>query len=178
MNDDAAVYGLLAEFDDPEALTGATRRAAENGYTRMEAYSPFHIEELSAAIPVRPLLPWLVLAGGIVGGLGGFFMQYYASAISYPLNIGGRPPNSWPMFIPITFELTVLAAAFAAVVGMLALNRLPQPYHPLFKAGRFELATQNRFFLCIEAGDPRFDRIATRRFLESLEPLEVSDVLE
>ncbi len=178
MNEDREIYGLLAEFDDPATLVTAARRTVEAGYRQVEAYAPFHIEELAEAISVSPLLPWLVLAGGIIGGVGGFFMQYYAAAIGYPLNIGGRPLNSWPMFIPITFELTVLAAAFAAVIGMLALNRLPQPFHPLFKAQRFELATQNRFFLCIEARDPRFDQTATRRFLESLAPREVNDVFD
>jgi hypothetical protein len=178
MSTEADLYGLLAEFPDPATLVSAARRLTEAGYQHVEAYSPFHIEALTEVLPVRPWLPWLVLGGGVFGGIGAFVMQYYAAAISYPLNIGGRPLNSWPMFVPITFELTVLAAAFAAVIGMLGLNRLPQPFHPLFKAAHFELATQNRFFLCIEARDSRFDRVATRHLLESLNPCEVSYVYD
>lgn len=143
----------------------------------MDAYSPYPVEELSEAIGFhRNRLPLLVLIGGIVGCVGGFSLCYWASAIAYPLNIGGRPLNSWPAFIPVTFECTILVAAFAAVFGMLALNGLPQPYHPVFNVERFELASRNHFFLCIEAKDPRFDTEATRAFLLSLGPSEVTDV--
>ena len=172
-----SLYGLLAEFDEPAALVEAARRVSAEGYSSMEAYTPFHVEELSDVIPSRAhLVPWIVLGAGIIGGLGAFYMMYYASVISFPLNIGGRPLNSWPAFIPITFELTVLAASFAALIGMLALNGLPRPHHPLFKARRFDLATQNRFFLCVEAADPRFDRVRTRRLLEYLGAREVTEV--
>jgi hypothetical protein len=171
------LYGLLAEFDDPQSLLDAARRAREEGYRRMEAYTPFPVEGLSKVIGVRRLwVPLIVLIGGMVGGLGGFFMQYYAAALHYPLNIGGRPPWSWPAFIPITFELTVLCAALSGALGMLAINGLPQPSHPVFNVEQFGLATQSRFFLCVEAADPKFDRKETRSFLESLHPREVLDV--
>ena len=135
----------------------------------MDAYSPFPIDELAEAIGFhKTRLPLIVLIGGIIGCLGGFYLQYWASVIDYPLNIGGRPLNSWPMFIPVTFELTILLAALSAVLGLLALNGLPMPYHPVFNVERFQLATSNRFFLCIEAADPKFDDEATRRFLESV----------
>src|SRR5262249_25117860 len=158
-------YGLLAEFDDPGALVEATRRAHAEGYRQMDAYSPFPVEELAEALGVRRTrLPLLVLIGGIIGCVGGYGMQYYSAVISYPLNIGGRPFHSWPAFIPVTFEMTILVAALTAVLGMLALNGLPMPYHPVFNVERFALATRDRFFLCIEATDPKFDRQATRQF--------------
>ena len=171
------LYGLLAEFDDPQSLLEATILAREEGYRCMEAYTPFPVEEIFEVIGTRRLwIPLIVLVGGITGGLGGFFMQYYAAALHYPLNIGGRPLWSWPAFIPITFELTVLVAALSGAFGMLAINRLPQPYHPVFNVERFRQATQSQFFLCIEAADPRFDLDETRRFLKSLYPREVYDV--
>lgn len=171
------LYGLLAEFDDPQSLLDAARRAREEGYSCMEAYTPFPVEGLSKIIGGRRnWVPLIVLIGGIIGGTGGFFMQYYAAALHYPLNIGGRPLWSWPAFIPITFELTVLFAALSGAFGMLAINRLPQPYHPVFNVEQFGLATQTKFFLCIEADDPKFDREKTRSFLESLNPREVFDV--
>ncbi len=171
------LYGLMAEFDDPTHAVKAARSAYEEGYRDMDAYSPYPVEELSEAIGFhRNRLPLLVLIGGILGCIGGFSLCYWASAIAYPLNVGGRPFNSWPAFIPVTFECTILLAAFAAVFGMLALNGLPQPYHPVFNVERFELASRNHFFLCIEAKDPKFDHEATRAFLESLGPSEVTDV--
>ena len=167
----------MAEFETPEALIAAARAAREEGYRRMDAYSPLPVEELAEAIGFHDRRhPLIVLIGGIVGSLGGSYLQYWCSAISYPLNIGGRPLNSWPSFIPITFELTVLVAAFSAVLGMLALNGLPMPYHPVFNSPRFALATRDRFFLCIEARDPKFDKEKTKGFLAGLHPRGVSEV--
>lgn len=171
------IYGLMAEFDNPAALVAAARRAREEGYRQMDAYTPFPVEGLAEAIGFHHTrLPLVVLMGGIVGCIGGFLLQYYTSVIDFPLNVGGRPFNSWPSFIPVTFEMTILAAALSVVLGMLALNGLPMPYHPVFNVDRFALATRDRFFLCIEAADPRFDREGTRRFLEGLEPRGVYEV--
>ena len=171
------VYGLMAEFSDPQDLLGATRRAYAEGYRRMDAYSPFPIEGLAEALGRRgTAVPLLVLLGGMTGGLGGYFMQAYAMAVDYPLNIGGRPLHSWPAFIPITFELTVLCAALTAFFAVFVLNKLPQPYHPVFNAADFAHASQDRFFLCIEASDPKFDAGNTRRFLQGLEAGAVMEV--
>src|SRR6266581_9615016 len=171
------IYGLMAEFDNPNDLLAATTRARVEGYRQIDAYTPFPVEGLAEALGFqRTGLPFLVLLGGIVGGVGGYVMQYWMAAIDYPLNVGGRPLHSWPAFIPVTFELTILVAALAAVLGMLALNGLPMPYHPLFNMPRFVLATHDRFFLCIEARDPKFDRAETRRFLESVAVGEVAEV--
>jgi Alternative complex III, ActD subunit len=173
------LYGLIAEFEDPTSLVAAAHRAHEDGYRRVDAYSPFPIEELHDALGMHHTrLPLIVLIGGIVGGLGGYALQYWASAIAYPVNIGGKPLHSWPAFIPITFECTILVAALSAVFGMLALNGLPQPYHPVFNVARFALASRNRFFLCIEARDPKFELEGTRRFLETLSPREVTTVAD
>jgi hypothetical protein len=171
------IYGLLAEFDNPTDLLRAAEAARRAGYRKMDAYSPFPVEGLAEALGFhRTGLPMVIFLGGLAGCVGGFFMQYYASVIGYPLNVGGRPLNSWPAFLPVTFELTVLIAALAAVLGLLALNGLPMPYHPLFNVPRFALASRDRFFLCIEARDSRFDRTATRQFLSDLHPREVSEV--
>ncbi len=171
------IYGLMAEFETSHALVEAARRAHHEGYRKMDAYSPVPIEELHDALHMHDnRLPKLVLAGGILGGLGGYGLQYYVAAIAYPLNVGGRPLHSWPMFIPVTFETTILAAALSAVLGMLALNGLPQPFHPVFNVPRFALASRNRFFLCIESRDPKFNVERTRTFLESLGAREVTTV--
>lgn len=174
-----AVYGLMAEFDDPASLVAAAERARHQGYRCMDAYSPFPIEELHHALGSQPTrLPLIVLIGGVLGCVGGYSLQYWVSTITYPLNVGGKPFHSWPAFIPVTFECTILVAALSAVLGMLALNGLPQPYHPVFNVPRFALASRNRFFLCIEATDPKFDVESTRRFLETLEPREVTTVAD
>src|SRR5919206_1686718 len=169
-----STYGLMAEFDNPSDAVAAARRVHEEGYKRIDAFSPYPVEELSEAIGVhRTPMSLIVLIGGILGGTLGYLMQYYILVIDYPINVGGKPFHSWPAFIPITFETTVLFAAFSAVFGMLALNKLPQPYHPVFNVPDFALATRDRFFLVIEAKDPKFDREETARFMASLEPREV-----
>ena len=171
------IYGLVAEFDGADALLAATKKTVAEGYRKMEAYSPFPVEGLDEALGFqRSRVPLITLIGGIVGCIGGFFMQWFSTVIHYPINVGGRPLNSWPAFIPVTFEMTILCAAIAGVLGMLALNGLPMPYHPLFNVASFERASRDRFFLCIESKDPNFDRAGTKRFLESLKPVGVYDV--
>jgi len=171
------IYGLLAEFATPEELLEAARRTRAQGYKRIDAFSPFPIEGLAEALGARRTwIAQIVLLGGILGGSAGFLMQYYLSAVDYPLNIGGRPLNSWPAFIPVTFELTILGAALFAVFGMLALNGLPMPYHPLFNVPSFATVTENGFFLLIEARDARFDQDRTRRFLAEIGANMVSEV--
>jgi hypothetical protein len=171
------IYGLMAEFEGPTELVAAARAAREKGYKRLDAYSPFAIEELSDVLHLHHnKLPLIVLLGGIIGGITGYLLQYYVTVIYFPINIGGRPLHSWPSYIIITFEMTILFAAISAVLGMLALCGLPMPYHPTFNVPRFALASRNRFFLCIEARDPLFDRTATIEFLEGLGPREVSEV--
>ena len=168
------VYGLLAEFPQPENLLAAAEAAHDAGFRRMDAYTPFPVHGLSEAIGLRQTrLPMIVLIGGIVGACLGFGMQYWYEVYHYPMNIGGRPHNSWPSFIVITFEMTILCAALSCVLGMLALNGLPQPYHPLFNVPSFELASRSHFFLCIEARDPKFDLDETRVFLERLHPMAI-----
>ena len=160
-------YGVMAEFATPDEFIAALRKVRAAGYTKFDGYSPMPMHEASAAmgLPKNPVA-LIVLIGGILGCVGGFFLQYWVAVIDYPINIGGRPLNSWPSFIPVTFELTILIASLFAFFGVLALNGLPMPYHPVFNVERFELASRNRFFLCIEAADARFDLDATRRFLE------------
>jgi hypothetical protein len=170
-------YGLMAEFESTQALLDAAHKVREAGYTRTDAYSPMPIHGVAEALGMkeRKVAP-IILAGGITGLIAGYGLQYWTSVIDFPLNIGGRPEHSWVSFIPPTFEVTILLSAFSAVFGMLILNGLPQPYHPVFNAKRFHLATQTSFFLAIEATDPRFDAEKTKAFLESLNPLEVVPV--
>ena len=173
----AKLYGLMAEFETAEEILEASRKAHAQGYRRMDAYTPFPVEGLNEALGFqRNEMPLIVLLGGMIGCVGGYLLQVWAMVWSYPLNIGGRPMNSWPSYIPVTFELTVLCAGVAAVFGMLALNGLPMPYHPVFNVDRFELASRSRFFLCVEARDPLFDAQKTRQFLQGLDPKGVYDV--
>jgi len=152
------LHGLMAEFATPKELVAGIRQVRAAGYTKLDAYTPFPIEEVIEALdPPRSKVPAIVLAGGIAGGLAGFGLQYWINVIDYPLNIGGRPFNSWVAFIPPTFETTVLFAGIAAVVGMLAVNGLPRPYHPVFNVPRFQFASRDRYFLVVESGDPKFD---------------------
>ena len=171
------IYGVMAEFDSPTTLVNAARAVREKGYRVIDAYSPFPIEELSDALQLhRNKLPLVVLIGGILGGIAGYLLQYYVTVVYYPINIGGRPLHSWPAYIIITFEMTILFAALSAVLGLLGLCELPRPYHPVFNVARFALASRNRFFLCIKSDDPLFDHDRTCEFLETLEPREVSEV--
>ncbi len=170
-------YGLMAEFASPEKLVRAVERCRAEGYRRIEAYSPFPVEGLAEATGFRPnAVPAIVFVGGLLGGVGGYFMQWYSAVVSYPINSGGRPLHSWPEFIPVTFELTILCAAIAGVAGMLLLNGLPRLYHPVFNVREFDLASRNRFFLCLRADEARFAADSARRFLERLEPLGIWDV--
>ncbi|WP_440963425.1 DUF3341 domain-containing protein [Massilia sp. GER05] len=171
------VYGLLAEFPSADALCAAARHARANGYTRVEAYSPFAIEGLDDIVGAdKGWIAPLTLLGGILGGAGTYFLQWYAAVVDYPINIGGRPLHSWPAFIPATFEITILGAAVAAVLAMLVLNGLPRLYHPLFEVEEFELASRNRFFLCLPARDPVFAPGPARDLLEELQPLLLREV--
>ena len=171
------VYGMMAEFDNPDDLLSATQRAYSAGYRKMDAYSPYPIEELADALGFhKTRVPLIVLVGAILGGMSGYLLQYWISAVSYPINIGGRPFNSWPAFIIVTFEMTILFGGISAVVGMLALNGLPMPYHPVFNNPRFTSASRDRFFLCIEAADPKFDRVSTGTFLMGLKAMDVTEV--
>jgi hypothetical protein len=172
----APLFGYLAEFADGASLLRACERTRDAGYSRVEAYTPLPMHELAEALGHKNRLPALVLLGGALGAALGFGLQYYASVESYPMNVGGRPLNSWPSFAVVTFELAILCAALAAVLGMLALNGLPRPHHPLFGVPAFELASRNRFFLLILARDPRFDLAATRAFLSDMESVAVLEV--
>ncbi len=171
------IYGVMAEFDNPTDLLKATEAAHAAGYRKMDAYTPYPVEEISDALGFhKTRVPLVVLIGGILGGLSGYLLQYWISAISYPENIGGRPFQSWPAFIIVTFEMTILFGGISAVVGMLALNGLPMPYHPVFNNPRFSAASRDRFFLCIEAADPKFDRESTAKFLSDFRPVDVAEV--
>jgi hypothetical protein len=171
------IYGMMAEFDSATALVAAARKTHEAGYRKIDAYSPFPVEELAEAIGFHTNRVALVtLIGAIVGGLSGYLMQYWMAAVDYPVNVAGRPYHSWPSFIVITFELTILFGGISAVLGMLALNGLPMPYHPVFNVPRFAMATKDRFFLIVFSTDPKYKPIEVRQFLESLQPRSISEV--
>jgi hypothetical protein len=171
------VYGLMAEFDTPDNVVLAARRTYEAGYRKIDAYSPFPIEELAEAIGFhRNGVAIVTLVGGILGGSAGYLLQWWINTINYPVNVGGRPLNSWPAFIVVTFEMTILFAGLSAVLGMLALNGLPMPYHPVFNVSRFAFATKDRFFLIIFSSDPKYSSSETRQFLETLRPYSISEV--
>ncbi|HYT20151.1 MAG TPA: DUF3341 domain-containing protein [Candidatus Polarisedimenticolia bacterium] len=171
------IYGVMGEFSAPEEFLHAVEKVREAGYRRFDAFAPFPVEGLSEALGLkRNLVPAITLLGGLAGGIGGFYFQYWASAITYPLNIAGRPLNSWPAFIPVTFELTILGASLAAVFGMLALNKLPQPNHPVFNVHRFTHASSDRFFVCIEARDPKFHLEEVSRLLQNVHAHHITEV--
>jgi Protein of unknown function (DUF3341) len=171
------IYGILAEFDHPHEVVEAAEAARAAGYKRMDAYTPFPVEGLADAVGFRRNeLPTIIFIGGLIGCIGGFAMQYYFNAVDYPINVGGRPLNSWPMFIPVTFELTILSAALSAIIGLFALNGLPMPYHPVFNVPQFIHASRDRFFLCIESRDPKFDREKTRELFVNLNARGIYEV--
>ncbi len=171
------IYGIMAEFDTPTALLEAARRTYQAGYKKIDAYSPFPIEGLAEEIGFEHnAVALVVLICGIIGACTGYLLQYWCDAVTYPLNIGGRPYNSWPSFIVITFELTILFGGISALLGMLALNGLPMPYHPVFNVPRFSSASKDRFFLIVFSSDKQYDASATRRFLEGLQPRSISEV--
>jgi Protein of unknown function (DUF3341) len=170
-------YGIMAEFDSASDLVAAARKTHEAGYRKIDAYSPFPVEELAEAIGFHKNgVPLVTLIGALIGGISGYLMQYWIAAISYPINVGGRPFHSWPAFIVVTFEMTILFGGIAAVFGMLALNGLPMPYHPVFNVPRFAMATKDRFFLIVFSSDPKYNPTDTRRFLEGLSPRSISEV--
>ena len=171
------IYGMMAEFDSAQALVDAAHQTHEAGYKKIDAYSPFPIEGLAEEIGFHhDEVPLVVLIGGIIGGLTGYLMQYWMAAVDYPLNIGGKPPHSWPAFIVITFEMTILFAGISAVFGMLALNGLPMPYHPVFNVPRFSSASKDRFFLIVFSSDKKYEPTQVRRFLEGLHPRAIDEV--
>jgi hypothetical protein len=171
------IYGLMAEFDSAQALVDAAKKTHDAGYNKIDAYSPFPIEGLAEEIGMHfDEIPLTVLVGGIIGGCTGYLMQYWMSAVDYPLNIGGKPPHSWPAFIVITFEMTILFAGISAVLGMLAFNGLPMPYHPVFNVPRFAFASKDRFFLIVFSSDKKYNPVETRRFLETLDARSISEV--
>jgi len=175
----AGIHGLMAEFETATQLVEAANRTREAGYVDVDAYSPIPLEELHHAIGFpETKLPLAVLIGGLLGAAGGFTLEWWVSTQAYLINVGGKPPVSWPMFIPVTFECGILASALTCAIGMIVLNKLPMPYHPVFNVPRFAMASRDRFFLCIESTDPRFDLEGTRRFLETLNPREVSTVAD
>jgi Protein of unknown function (DUF3341) len=170
------IYGIMAEFDSAQALVDAAHKTHEAGYRKIDAYSPFPVEGLADAVGAPHDVALVVLIGGLIGGGSGYLMQWWMAAVDYPLNIGGKPPHSWPAFIVITFEMTILFAGISAVLGMLALNGLPMPYHPVFNVPRFSSASKDRFFLIVFSSDKKYNPVETRRFLEGLSPRSVSEV--
>ena len=171
------IYGIMAEFDSASDLVAAARKTHEAGYRKIDAYSPFPVEELAEAIGFHTnRVAFVTLIGAIVGGISGYLMQYWMNAVNYPVIVGGKPPHSWPAFIPITFEMTILFGGISAVLGMLALNGLPMPYHPVFNMPRFAMATKDRFFLIVFSTDPKYSPTGTRQFLESLRPRSLAEV--
>jgi hypothetical protein len=171
------LYGVMAEFETPTQLVDAARRVREAGYKNFDAYSPYPIHEMDDAMDLHDnRVSLITLIGACLGGIGGFSLASWVEAVALPLNIGGRPLISVPMFIPVTFECTILAGGLTAAIAMLMLNGLPQPYHPVFNVERFANASRNKFFLCIESEDPQFDRDQTVSFLETLDPEEIAEV--
>ncbi len=171
------IWGFLAEFDTSEQLLDAANKAHKAGYRRMDAYSPFPIPGLPESMGVNDnSVAVACLAGGVLGGLSAYLLQFWVTTMAFPINVAGRPMHSWPSYIPVTFEMTVLFASFGAFFGMWALNGLPMPFHPLFSVKSFAGATKNRFFLCIESADPQFEMVSTRAFLTSLNPYAIEEV--
>ena len=170
------IYGMMAEFDSATDLVAAAHKTHDAGYKKIDAYSPFPVEALAEAIRCTNHVPLVTLIGAAIGGLSGYLMQYWMAAISYPINVGGRPYHSWPSFIVVTFEMTILFGGISAVFGMLALNGLPMPYHPVFNVPRFVMASKDRFFLIVFSTDPKYDPSGTRQFLESLGPRSIAEV--
>ena len=176
---EAPLYGIMAEFDNPTDLMKAARATYDAGYRNLDAYTPYPMEELAEVIGFHQTrVPLVCLTGGILGGLSGYLLQYWINNISYPLNIGGRPFHSWPAFIIVTFEMTILFGGLAAAIGMLGLNGLPAPYHPVFNNPRFSSVTRDRFFLCVEAADPKFDPEGVRQLLSGFNTIDVTEVPE
>jgi hypothetical protein len=177
IDDSQPLYGLMAEFESPGDLVIAARRTREAGFRNFDAYTPYPLHELDEAMDLHDNRVSLhTLIGGLVGCVGGFGLCSWVEAVALPLNIGGRPLISAPMFIPITFELTILVGGLTAAISMILLNGLPQPYHPVFNVDTFANASRNKFFLCIESQDPKFDRDDTVGFLESLGPEQIAEV--
>jgi hypothetical protein len=174
--EEPTIYGVMASFDGPDSILAAAERASAEGYTKLDAYTPFPVEGLDEAIKFKTKLPVLVFLGGLAGCVGGFLLQYYLEVIEYPKNIGGRPFASWPAFVPPAYELTILCASITAVFAMIILNGFPEPYHPVFNVPQFRSASKDGYFLVIESNDPKFDHDKTKSFLESLNPKEVFDV--
>ena len=173
----ASVYGLLAEFDTPADLVAATRRVHAEGYRKIDTFSPFPVEEAWEAMHHHDKrLSLIVLLGGLTGMVSGYGLEYWVHTMAYPVNVAGKPLNSWPQFIPVTFEMTVLFAAISALLGMIVLNGLPMPYHPVFNVERFARASQDKFFLLIESADPKFDQSGTLELLKGLNPSEINEV--
>lgn len=171
------IHGMVAEFDGPEEILEAAQKARDAGYTKMEAYTPFPVHGLIDIVDKEDhRIKWMIFFGGAFGAAAGYGLQWWTSAVAYPHNVGGKPLQSWPAFIPVTFECMVLFASLTAVVGMLGLNGLPRPHHPIFNAKNFEFASRTKFFLCIEVEDEKYDASETKTFLESLKPVQVSEV--